>query len=246
MNTLAQGSAAFFLNCFVFLEKKPVYNCFDDGKWSVCDNEEYCLTTDLDRKVDWNDPQSIHNLMEQLDFYCEEDYMVGLIGALFLMGIVVGCSTLTRLGDVIGRKPVYLIGLFMHLFFMIGILISTIKIVSYALLFIFGMSVTARYYVGYTYNLEMQPKSHYVLVSTTMFMFESVVYFFICIYFSFISKNWKLLQIPNVVLCVSGIIFLFWMPESPKFLIAQKKFTEAREVFTWIGLKNGLKLNDIQ
>ena len=74
----------------------------------------------------------------------------------------------------------------MHLFFMIGILITKNKYVAYGLLFIFGMSLTARYYVGYTYNLEMQPKSHYVLVSTTMFMFESVVYFFICIYFSFI------------------------------------------------------------
>jgi hypothetical protein len=49
MNTLAQGSAAFFLNCFVFLEKKPVYNCFQDGKWTVCQAEEYCETTDLDR-----------------------------------------------------------------------------------------------------------------------------------------------------------------------------------------------------
>jgi MFS family permease len=81
--------------------------------------------------------------------------MVGLIGALFLVGIVVGCSTLTRLGDKLGRKPIYILGLLMHIFFMIGILISTVKTVSYVLLFIFGMSVTARYYVGYTYNLEM-------------------------------------------------------------------------------------------
>lgn len=221
MNTLAQGSAAFFINCFVFLEKKPVYNCFEDGQYNVCSAEEYCSISKLDRRIDWTDPQSIDNLIDQLDFHCEDDIMIGFIGALFLMGIVVGCSTLTRLGDKIGRRPVYLIGLFMHLFFMIGILITKNKYIAYGLLFIFGMSLTARYYVGYTYNLEMQPKSHYVLVSTTMFMFESVVYFFICIYFSFISKQWKILQIPNLVLCISGIIFMLWMPESPKFLVAQ-------------------------
>jgi hypothetical protein len=107
------------------------------------------------------------------------------------------------------------------------------------------MSITARYYVGYTYNLEMQPKSHYVLVSTSMFMFESVIYFFICIYFSFINRTWQYLQIPNLIFCISGIIFLVWMPESPKFLVAQKKFVEARAVFTWIGLKNGLKEDQI-
>ena len=146
--------------------------------------------------------------------------MIGLIGALFLLGIVVGCSTLTRLGDVYGRKPIYLLGLVMHIFFMIGIIWSTNKFISYFLLFIFGMSVTARYYVGYTYNLEMQPKSQYVLVSTTMFMFESMVYFFICIYFRYIAKNWVVLQVPNLMFAISGIIFLLMMPESPKFLIA--------------------------
>jgi MFS family permease len=81
--------------------------------------------------------------------------MIGLVGALFLLGIVVGCSTLTRLGDIYGRKPIYLLGLFMHVFFMIGIVSATNQIVGYFLLVILGMSVTARYYVGYTYNLEM-------------------------------------------------------------------------------------------
>lgn len=56
MNTLAQGSAAFFLNCFVFLEKKPVYNCFEDGKYKVCTDSEYCSTSELDRRIDWSDP----------------------------------------------------------------------------------------------------------------------------------------------------------------------------------------------
>jgi len=52
MNTLAQGSAAFFLYCFVFLEKKPVFNCRSVltealgeqyvTDWEVCDDHEYC------------------------------------------------------------------------------------------------------------------------------------------------------------------------------------------------------------
>jgi len=86
--------------------------------------------------------------------------MIGLIGALFLVGIVVGCSTLTRLGDVYGRKPIYMLGIGLHLFFMVGILWTTSQIFAYFLLFVFGLSVTTRYYVGYTYNLEMQPKTH--------------------------------------------------------------------------------------
>lgn len=166
--------------------------------------------------------------------------MIGLVGAFFLLGIVVGCSTLARLGDIYGRKPIYMLGLCMHLSFMFGILISKNPLVDYFLLFTFGMSITARYYVGYTYNLEMQPKSHYVLVSTTMFIFESFVYLFICLFFRFVSDRWQLLQIPNIMLTVTGMIFLCSMPESPRFLISVNRFKEAREVLKWIGIKNGL------
>jgi MFS family permease len=122
--------------------------------------------------------------------YCQPDYIVGLIGAIFLFGIVIGCSTVTRLGDVYGRKPVYLFGMIMHLLFVIGVVLSKNLILSFVLLLIFGVSLTGRYYVGYTYDLEMQPKSHYVLVSTTFFLMDSVVYIFVCIYFMAISKYW--------------------------------------------------------
>ena len=237
MNTLTQGAAAFFIYALVFLEKHPVYECQDtDDSWFECDREHFCASNSkMIWRVDWQNINSIHNFIEQLNFYCKPDYMMGLVGAFFLLGIVIGCSTLTRLGDVYGRKPIYILGLFMHLSFMFGILISRNPYVDYFLLFTFGMSITARYYVGYTYNVEMQPKSHYVLVSTTMFLFESVVYLFITFYFRFISRRWQYLQIPNVLLTLMGIGFLFSMPESPRFLISRHRFREAREVFTWIG-----------
>ena len=245
MNTLTQGAAAFFVYCFVFLEKQPKYECLNrdlGDVWEECEREHFCAPgKKVIWRVDWEHLESIHNLIEQLNWYCEPDYMIGLVGAFFLLGIVVGCSTLARLGDIYGRKPIYLLGLCMHLSFMFGILISKNAFIDYFLLFTFGMSITARYYVGYTYNLEMQPKSHYVLVSTTMFIFESFVYLFICLFFRFVSDRWQYLQIPNVLLSIMGMFFLCSMPESPRFLISVNRFSEARQVFKWIGIKNGLK-----
>ena len=197
-------------------------------------------------RINWNHVESIHNLIDQLDFYCVPDIYIGLIGALFLIGIVIGCSTLTRLGDVYGRKPIYLIGLVLHLFFTIGIITTNNLLFAYLLLFVFGLSVTSKYYVGYTYLLEMQPRSHHVLVSTTMFLFESVVFIFMCIYFWKLSDDWKPLQVPNLVLAVYGLFFLIMMPESPRFLVASKRYDEARRVFKWIGTKNGVSPETVQ
>ena len=113
-----------------------------------------------------------------------------------------------------------MLGLLMHLVITIGLVFSTEPIIDFILLFGLGLSLTARYYVGYTYNIEMQPKTHQVLVGTCQFISEALVYIFICIYFSSISKDWRLLQIPNVTLTLVGIVFLFTMPESPRFLIS--------------------------
>ena len=82
-----------------------------------------------------------------------------MMGFSFLIGIVLGCITIARLGDVYGRKPIYMLGLLMHLAFSVCICFLTTQsyIILYTLLVFFGMSVTARYYVGYSFNLEMQP-----------------------------------------------------------------------------------------
>lgn len=79
---------------------------------------------------------------------------VGLLGSTFLLGVVIGCLTLTRLGDIYGRRPIYLLGIIMHLGFTVIVLVTTNLVVAYFCTFLFGASMTARYYVGYTYNLE--------------------------------------------------------------------------------------------
>ena len=192
MNTLINGGAALFIYCFVFLEKEPAYECISatTGKFEECDTKEYCDLPEAYRTIDWASPESLHNLIETFDFYCKPSALIGLIGAAFLMGVVIGSLTLTRLGDVHGRRPTFMLGLVMHLVFMAGILVVTNYLIAYALVFLFGLSMTTRYYVGYTYNLEMQPKSHYVLVGTTMFLIESVAYLTICVYF-INYKYWK-------------------------------------------------------
>ena len=102
------------------------------------------------------------NLIGQNDFYCEPKWKIGMMGFSFLLGIVIGCLTVARLGDVYGRKPIYKLGLYLHLAFSLCICFLKTQnfLLLYGLLLIFGMSLTARYYVGYSFNIEMSPKSH--------------------------------------------------------------------------------------
>ena len=54
------------------------------------------------------------------------------------------------------------------------------------------------------------------------------------------TKNWIYLQIPNIGLTTMGIIFLYFMPETPRFLLSQHRYQSARAVFNKIAKFNGL------
>ena len=132
MNTLANCGAMFFLLSFAFLEKEPNFKCqLDAGssEWTFGTperplEEEYCAANHV-CEIDWADPQSINNLIAQFNFYCQPKWKIGMMGFSFLAGIVLGCLTIARLGDVYGRKPIYMLGLFMHLVTMIAICFIT-------------------------------------------------------------------------------------------------------------------------
>ena len=189
-----------------------------------CSGDYYC-------QINWDSRESIHNLIVQLNFECAPKWKLGLIGSVFLAGIVIGCSSVTKLGDIYGRRPIYLMGLTLN-FVLVGMLIVLRNVlVVYFCLFFLGISIAARYYVGYTYNLEFQPKRSHVIVSVVQFSAESIVYLLNIAYFVYISDRWIPLQIPNLILSLVGVIYVYFMPETPVWLVATKKYDSARGVF---------------
>jgi MFS family permease len=149
----------FFFNAFAFLEVVPQIRCMINGVWSESDQEanlaEYCLDPENPVcEIDYQAKTTLRNLISQLNFICAPGWKLGLVGSIFLVGIVVGCSFVTKMGDKYGRRPVYGAGLFINGSIIIVLLLQYNVIVAYFCLFMLGVSITARYYVGYTYNLE--------------------------------------------------------------------------------------------
>ena len=183
------------------------------------------------------------NIITQLDFYFTPLWQLSGIGFIFLVGIFVECSFLTKWGDFYGRRPVFLLGYFMNFVFIIALMYSHNLILDYFVLFGLGISIAARYYVGYTYNVEMCPKPQQIWVSVFQFIMESVVSLLICVYFEWISKNWVPLMYPDLALTFIGFMYVFFMPETPRFLVSTKRFDEARVVFAKIARINRTAVN---
>ena len=70
-------------------------------------------------------------------------------------------------------------------------------------------------------------------------MMESVVYLLDIAYFVYISKNWVYLQIPNIILSFCGVLWVMIQPETPRWLLAKKRYNDARAVFAMMARWNG-------
>lgn len=121
----------------------------------MCDNGGYNAHS---VRYDFVNGYGIHSWIEQYDLLCQSSIAIGMIGSCFFIGCFVGSFILPRIADILGRKPMFIVGLVLYIITVIGLLSSTSKTLLYGFLVLGGISETGRYYVAYVYAIEIMPK----------------------------------------------------------------------------------------
>ncbi|CDW89142.1 solute carrier family member 5 [Stylonychia lemnae] len=234
-------SAGFFLNALSFLELQPVYECqnLHSDIWYRCQKKVFCSDSSVTKRIDWSEQESLDNFISQFHLECSDSFYIGLIGSFFLVGIVLGCLTLTRLGDILGRKPIFIVGMLLQITVCCTLVFIDNIWIAYLMVAIMGVALTGKQYVGYTYLIENMPKSKQVIVGSFEFICEGLVFLSVCGYFLWVNKNWIYLQIPTLVLSILGTVYMIFQPESPRFLVSKGRFDQARTCFNIIAKRNG-------
>lgn len=105
-----------FLYSFPFLETTPKYLCIDNDDKTYteyqCGPQDFCGNPNVTMRYNFEDSETIDNMITQFKLECASGVELGLIGSSFLVGIVIGSVTITRIGDSYGRRPGFGIGLF--------------------------------------------------------------------------------------------------------------------------------------
>jgi MFS transporter, SP family, sugar:H+ symporter len=133
-----------------------------------------------------------------------------------------------RLADIYGRKPIFLASMLLQLASLIGIYISRSVAVTTGLIFFFGMGGVGRSSISYLYMQEFLPQNRQTLVGTVLQLNNGFVAVYTVIYYWFISKQWLYINIFAGFLTALSMVGVFFLPESPKFLITLRRYDEAR------------------
>ena len=124
-------------------------------------------------------------------------------------------------------------------FLYLGILSTKHLSLMIALWFTIGLLSSIRVQVGYVYLLELMPKKGQTPVTSIWNVQEVMIYVLAIIYFWKISTHWFWFCLFGLVFQSVSVILMFWVPESPRFLITSGKYDEARKSLTKISKFNG-------
>ncbi|XP_059215986.1 solute carrier family 22 member 15 [Centropristis striata] len=168
----------------------------------------------------------------------QQAYKVSLAGSLFFAGLLVGNVVFGPLSDRIGRRPVYLTGLFFEVIFgYVTAVAPSYEVFAVSRLLV-GLMNGGIGLVCFVLTQEYVGKSYWAMTGTlTSMSFAVGIALFGAL--GYYIRPWRSLA---TVANSSGVLFLLMsltLPESPRWLYSQGQTERAEEVLRYMALRNG-------
>ena len=131
------------------------------GVVTECDPPEFCDEENVEFEVNYDaNRENIYNYYTSLNLVCMKKIQTSLIAIACMLGIWIGVMFVPRMGDLYGRKPVFLASLFLS----IPCLCMTTFFRSVYMVdlgaFLAGPCIIARMSCGFLLLMEHMPTQH--------------------------------------------------------------------------------------
>lgn len=118
---------------------------------------------------------------------------------------------------------------------------------TYVLMFLLGCLSPIRVNVGFIYGLETARERYANVYGSLYNTFDGTPQMIFALYFEYISTQWRYLIIVFLIIAIGSTALTFYMPESPKLLVARGEYDKAKlsyNVIARINKKKGLTAKD--
>nr|KAF6482069.1 solute carrier family 22 member 4 [Molossus molossus] len=190
----------------------------------------------------WEFSQDVYlsTIVTEWNLVCEEDWKTPLTSSLFFVGVLFGSFVSGQLSDRFGRKSILFATMAVQTGFSFLQIFSVNWEMFTVLFVIVGMGQISNYVVAFILGTEILGKSVRIIFSTLGVCTFFAVGYMLLPLFAYFIRDWRMLLLALTVpglLCVP----LWWfIPESPRWLISQRRFREAEEI-----IQKAAKMNSI-
>ena len=219
-----------------FLEKEPEnFYCKSDKvqEWNYCSKDFICHRKNIDDgfmyKADTSEEGYFNNWVFKFDMLCRSHEQIGMLGSAFFIGVIFGLITIPGIADIFGRKNPFIFTLMVSCVAQLGLIITTDFNWAVFFMILCGITFPGKNVVGLNYLLEFLPDTQREGVMFGFFINDVISYIIMAIFYQYISRNVVLPQVMGLLFSISSLSFvLLKVPESPKFLHSQNRYTECR------------------
>ncbi|KAM8764994.1 solute carrier family 22 member 4 isoform 2-T2 [Rhynchonycteris naso] len=190
----------------------------------------------------WEFSQDVYlsTIVTEWNLVCEEDWKTPLTSSLFFVGVLLGSFVSGQLSDRFGRKSILFATMAVQTGFSFLQIFSVNWEMFTVLFVIVGMGQISNYVVAFILGTEILGKSVRIIFSTLGVCTFFAVGYMLLPLFAYFIRDWRMLLLALTVpglLCVP----LWWfIPESPRWLISQKRFKEAEDI-----IHKAAKMNNV-
>ncbi|XP_013406936.1 organic cation transporter protein isoform X2 [Lingula anatina] len=170
------------------------------------------------------------NFVADFDLVCDNKPLVSLATTIYFCGVMLGGLIFGTLSDLIGRKPVFLITLFVPVAIGVGIFFVQSYVAFVVLRFFVGVCMQGLQTSGLVLILEMFRPVHRTKAGLITELFWGSGVLIVGVLQCFI-KDWHYIQLAIALPPVLAIGYIWIIPESPRWLIQKKKFKLAEQFF---------------
>uniref|UniRef100_A0A1E1X5V1 Putative organic cation/carnitine transporter n=1 Tax=Amblyomma aureolatum TaxID=187763 RepID=A0A1E1X5V1_9ACAR len=193
----------------------------------------------------WEYGQSYYrsSLVQEWDLVCDRAWMRSLVQTATMAGMLVG-TLVSSLGDRLGRRPMVIAGYVSSVVGSVCVAVSpwfSLLLVSRGLLGLgLGLGQTS------SFCLLMEVIGPKKRTSTAVaFSLGFALGIIILPAFAWFLQDWRTLQGAISVPLLALVIWSWYLPESPRWLIATGKMSEARKAILKACKDNGLRIDDV-
>ncbi|XP_071115386.1 organic cation transporter protein-like [Haliotis cracherodii] len=189
----------------------------------------------------YDQSQFISTVSETMDFVCEKQSYVSHAKMLAMFGHLVGGVIVGPLSDMFGRRPIIITTMFVMVLCSICLVWSNSAPVVLFLEFVIHACTVSRYVACFVFGMEIVGPSKRMWAGVAMNLFWSAGNIMTALA-AYLFRDWKTRQL---IVSVPAVVFayLFFIPESPRWLLKHGKREEAKGVVANIAKTNKVQLD---
>ncbi|XP_068202142.1 organic cation transporter protein-like [Palaemon carinicauda] len=186
---------------------------------------------------DFNFTQYLSTLVTEYDLVCERLPLYSTTQSVTQIGQLIGSGISGYLLDLFGRRRVVLICSVLTIICSCALPLAP-DFQLYVLLKILASIFNMSYYVGNFVNMMELCSLRQRSSAGSMFVIPFAIGFMLVPGIAYFVRPWRWLQAAYAIPFLPLILYFWFLPESPRWLLSQGRYEEALKVFSWAAKVN--------